>query len=206
MPLPWTLVVPVRHPERGKSRLGAGAAVARAIAVDTLAAAAPAAHRLILMTDADDWTAGLPGEVRLQRGPGLSAAVAEGVAAAGDGPVAVLPGDLPALRTADLAAALAAAEAHPLARVPDHEGTGTTLITALRGAEHRPAFGDGSNARHAAAGYAELVLPATSTLRRDVDRAADLAALAEAGLLGAATRSALREGDRVAGDRRGLLD
>lgn len=206
MPASWTLVVPVRHPERGKSRLGAGAAVARAIAADTLAAAAPAAHRLILMTDADDWTAGLPGQVRLQVGIGLDAAVEEGIAAAGEGPVAVLLGDLPALRTADLAAALAAAEAHPLARVPDHEGSGTTLITALRGGEHRPAFGDGSNARHAAAGYAELALPATSTLRRDVDRAADLAALAEEGLLGPETRSALRERERVAGDGRGLLD
>ena len=191
MPVSWTLVVPVRHPERGKSRLGAGAAVARAIAADTLAAAAPCAARLLLVTDADDWTSGLPGEVLLQRGGGLGAAVAEGIVAAGAGPVAVLLGDLPGLRTADLAAALAGAEAHPLARVPDHEGTGTTLIAALRGTEHRPAFGAGSNARHAAAGYVELALPASSTLRRDVDTAADLAALAAEGLLGAATRAVL---------------
>lgn len=191
MPVSWTLVVPVRHPERGKSRLGAGAAVARAIAADTLVAAAPCAARLLLVTDADDWTAGLPGEVLLQRGAGLGAAVEEGIAAAGAVPVAVLLGDLPGLRTADLAAALAGAEAHPLARVPDQEGTGTTLIAALRGGEHRPAFGAGSNARHAAAGYAELALPASSTLRRDVDTAVDLAALAAEGLLGAATRAVL---------------
>jgi 2-phospho-L-lactate guanylyltransferase (CobY/MobA/RfbA family) len=52
------------------------------------------------------------------------------------------------------------------------------LTTALRAADHRPAFGVHSRAAHLAAGYVELDIPLDSGLRRDVDTAAHLAALA----------------------------
>jgi 2-phospho-L-lactate guanylyltransferase len=94
------------------------------------------------------------------------------------GPVAVLLGDVPALQSAELAAALALAERHPLAFVPDADGTGTVLITALVASDHAPSFGSGSRAAHAAAGYFELDLPSKSGLRRDVDTPEHLAALA----------------------------
>ncbi len=114
---------------------------------------------------------------------GLSSAIELGIETAaemgapGRG-IAVLLGDLPALQPAELEAALEQARLHELAMVPDAEGTGTTLITAADGAAHNPAFGPGSAARHRAAGYAELEVPAGSGLRMDADTRETLDALA----------------------------
>ena len=66
---------------------------------------------------------------------------------------------------------------HPLAFVPDADDDGTVLITALAAAGHRAAFGPHSRAAHLAAGYVELDVPLDWGLRRDVDTAAQLAAL-----------------------------
>ncbi|MCU1424289.1 MAG: cofC, partial [Microbacteriaceae bacterium] len=124
-------------------------------------------------------------------GSGLAAAIALGIATAvrahGDGPVAVLLGDVPAMAPSELAGALSEATRHPLALVPDAEGLGSVLITALRGSQHTPAFGAGSRASHLAAGYTEIDLPADSGLRRDVDLAEHLAVLAADGRLGQRT-------------------
>jgi 2-phospho-L-lactate guanylyltransferase len=95
-------------------------------------------------------------------------------------PVAVLLGDLPALRPEDLTEALTAAAAYPLAFVPDADGTGTVLLTATDGARLEPRFGDGSAARHEAAGHTRLDLD-LPRLRTDVD---DSAALEQALALG----------------------
>ncbi len=97
-------------------------------------------------------------------------------------PRAALLGDLPALRPADLAAALTAAAAVDRGVVPDAEGTGTTLVTARRGIPLRTSFGDGSYARHVELGCAPLEVEGTSSLRRDVDTAAQLDAAAALGL------------------------
>jgi 2-phospho-L-lactate guanylyltransferase len=175
----WTVVVPVKGTADAKSRLGASAELARAIALDSVEAALGAA-RVIVVTPAAaaaDFEA-LGAVVVADAGGGLNAAVAAGISAAGDGPVAVLLGDVPALLPAELAAALLAAERHPLAMVPDADGAGTTLITALRAVSHSPAFGHGSRAAHLAAGYVELDVSAESGLRRDVDTAEQLAGLA----------------------------
>lgn len=92
---------------------------------------------------------------------------------------AVLLGDLPALRAADLEAALGLAAEHPRALVPDAEGTGTVLLTATDGPPD-PRFGPGSAQRHAVdAVRLDLDLPG---LRRDVDTAADLAAAVALGV------------------------
>jgi 2-phospho-L-lactate guanylyltransferase len=105
--------------------------------------------------------------------------------------VAVLLGDLPALRAEDLTAALGAAAAYPLAVVPDAAGDGTVLLTALAGADLTPAFGGGSAARHQAGGHHRLDLD-LPRLRTDVDDDAALRAVVALGV-GAATRRALEQ-------------
>jgi 2-phospho-L-lactate guanylyltransferase len=96
--------------------------------------------------------------------------------------VAALAADLPALRPEELAGALraAAGSAGP-GFVPDHAGTGTTLLAAPGGARLVPRFGPGSAARHAASGARRLT-GAWPSLRQDVDTAADLAAAGRLGL------------------------
>lgn len=109
--------------------------------------------------------------------------------------VAVLLGDVPALRAGDLDAALDAAARHPLAYVPDAEGTGTTLATARAGEPLDAHFGQDSAARHAAAGFADLVAEHPGAiapgLRRDVDTAAELREAVALGV-GARTSAVLR--------------
>jgi 2-phospho-L-lactate guanylyltransferase len=87
--------------------------------------------------------------------------------------VAVLLGDLPALRPEDLTQALTAAAAYPIAFVPDADGTGTVLLTATDGRQLEPRFGEGSAARHKAAGHTRLDLE-LPRLRTDVDDSGDL--------------------------------
>jgi 2-phospho-L-lactate guanylyltransferase len=110
----------------------------------------------------------------------LNAALRHGAAVAarrwpGTG-LAALTADLPAVRPAELAAALRAAGAAPglAAFVPDAAGVGTTLYAVPPGGEFRPLFGGASRARHAAAGTIELGLGAFTGLRRDVDTPDDL--------------------------------
>ena len=97
-------------------------------------------------------------------------------------PRAALLGDLPALRPGDLAEALRAAASLPRAVVPDAEGTGSTLVTAAPGEEWTSAFGMGSFARHVELGCAPVQIRDASTLRRDVDDAAQLEAARALGL------------------------
>jgi 2-phospho-L-lactate guanylyltransferase len=187
----WTVVIPVKGTPDAKSRLGNSPGLSMAIAVDTVEAALAAA-RVLVVTSADaepEFTA-LGALVLQDTGGDLNAAVALGIAAAGAGPVAVLLGDLPALRPEELADALMLAAGHPLAMVPDADAEGTTLITALRAEDHAAAFGVGSRMAHLAAGYVELPLPVTSGLRRDVDTAAQLASLGDR--VGERTREALK--------------
>jgi 2-phospho-L-lactate/phosphoenolpyruvate guanylyltransferase len=119
---------------------------------------------------------------------GLNAALVHGATVAahrwpGTG-LAALTADLPALRPAELGAALNAAakpagqagQADGAAFVPDAAGVGTTMYAVLPGGDFRPAFGGASRARHAAAGAAELALDGVPGLRRDVDTADDLRA------------------------------
>jgi 2-phospho-L-lactate guanylyltransferase len=130
------------------------------------------------------------GRDAVRAGADLAEGQSEGTAVAPS--IAVLLGDLPALRPGDLRAALGAAAAYPLAVVPDAAGTGTVLLTALAGRQLEPAFGAGSAARHVEAGHQRLDLD-LPRLRTDVDDDRDLAAVlalgvgpATAALLGAA--------------------
>lgn len=196
----WTVVVPLKPPQVGKSRLRpadratprrlvAHESIVLAFARDTLAAAtrAPEVARVLLVCDratAGSVLAGLdvgpaPIEVVLDDPPaGLNAALLAGEAVArarwpGDG-VAALSADLPCLTPAALSAALTEASGHPRAFVPDRPGEGTAMLCAGPGESLRPQFGIGSAAAHAASGAA--VLEAAAALRTDVDTLEDLLA------------------------------
>jgi 2-phospho-L-lactate guanylyltransferase len=181
--LAWTVVIPVKGAPAAKSRLSpalpddARAVLARAFALDTIAAAlgAGSVDRVLVVGDDASWSGGaefVPEPARSGAERGLLPAIRHGVAhALADGTVAVavLLGDLPALRPEELDAALTAAARHPLAFVRDADGTGTTLATAAAGVPFHPQFGAGSAARHAAAGFAELAVSDLTGLTRDVD-------------------------------------
>jgi len=150
-----------------------------AIALDTVEVAL-ATTRVVVVTSQEAAPAfeGIGAMVVLDPASGLAGAVLAGIAAAGAGAVAVMLGDLPALRSHELAGALAQAADHRRAMVADAENEGTTLITALQAVDHAPAFGSGSRAAHVVARYAELVVSPDSGLRRDVDTMGQLTALA----------------------------
>lgn len=186
----WSVVVPVKHASRGKSRLAdAGTdrpALARAIALDTLDAvvACPLVAEVLVVTDDEVLAASLPADVHVVTDPvaGLNAAVAAGIAATTLSARAALLGDLPALRPDDLGEALTAASTVARAVVADAEGTGSTLVTAAPGTPWSSAFGAGSFAAHRAQGCEALDVPDASTLRRDVDTLEQLHAAAALGL------------------------
>ncbi len=202
----WTVVVPVKGTAAGKSRMSPTvdstrrALLAEAFALDTLAAlqGTPSVGRGIVVTDPDAGPTAalrtLGAEIVADPGLGLNPAITAALDTVSHGSsgehLAVLLGDLPSLRPADLAAALRLAEEHPLAVVADAEGSGTTLLTARAGEELVPQFGSGSAARHLAAGHQLLEVPPTSTLRLDVDTEADLAEAIARGV-GEHTRRAL---------------
>ena len=209
----WTVIVPVKHTSYGKSRLGADAALARAIALDTLEriAATPRVTRIALVTSdvaladsARREIAGTrldvvaeelsPSQVLASDAPtpiehSLNDAVRAGLRGAADGLVAAIHADLPALHSDDLDDALRLAAHVPFGAVSDSEGRGTVMLTAQHPRDLKPSFGRDSYSSHLAAGA--VPVPAAASLRRDVDTAAQLAAARDdPGLtLGRRTRS-----------------
>jgi 2-phospho-L-lactate guanylyltransferase len=195
----WTVLIPVRTTGAAKTRLATASAnpeaharLVAAIRADTIAAALGAQDvaRVVRVLDAphsiEDSTL-----TYVQQAPGLNAALGEAAVMAAarwpeDG-VAALVGDLPALRSEELQAALERATSFARAFVPDADGTGTTLLTALPGVPLLPGFGMGSAARHADQAVA---LVGGAGLRRDVDTQSDLEAAATLGL-GTATEALL---------------
>lgn len=201
------------------------------VVTDDAALAAALADRCLLVADpgtglAGAIAAGLAAVASQEVGPAASAggrpgagAGTSGAAARTGGVVAVLLGDVPAMRPDDLDAALAAGLQHAATAphpapadpqhasagaettsggdgttyLPDADGTGTVLLMGPAEAL-RPVFGPGSAAAH---GRTATRLPlALPRLRRDVDDAADLAAAARLGL-GPYTSAALPPGYRV---------
>jgi 2-phospho-L-lactate guanylyltransferase len=193
----WTVLIPVRTVGAAKTRLAAASAspeahgrLVAAIRADTIVAArgTPDVARVVRVLDApapvEDETL-----TYVQQAPGLNAALAEAAVMAAarwpeDG-VAALVGDLPALRSEELQAALQCAAAFARAFVADADGTGTTLLTALPGVALHPGFGMGSAARHADQASA---VTGGAGLRRDVDSPEDLDAASDLGL-GSATNA-----------------
>ena len=202
----WSVVLPVKRLAVAKSRLrGALDGVpheelALALARDTVAAAlaCPLVAEVVVVTSdpaATDALGALGARTVADpelTGPelgapgvsGLNAAVTHGAATVDAGrPVAALTADLPALRPAELAAALDTAAGAGVDRwfVPDAAGTGTVLLAAAVGTALRPGFGAGSAVRHQRSGAVRHGGD-WPTLRRDVDTAADLADAARLGL------------------------
>ncbi|UYN83820.1 MAG: NTP transferase domain-containing protein [Microcella sp.] len=174
-----SLVIPVRPAATAKSRLAVDrsaeahsrrAALAAAIALDTVEAARASLSvgEVFVVGSLAEPVAGV--QLVDEPGLGLLVAIAEGLARCdAAAPTAVLLGDLPALQPADLDAALLGASEHHWSFVADADGAGTTLVVAQAGLPHSLRFGVGSAEQHSLAGYAELDVPVTSGLRRDVD-------------------------------------
>ncbi|SDP17486.1 2-phospho-L-lactate guanylyltransferase [Nakamurella panacisegetis] len=194
----WRIIVPLKASARGKSRIDVPASdrrdLALAMAQDTVDAARGCGTVLAVVEDPVDGAAladlsGVTVHVTQVRGLNESILDGLGVLLGADkrAPVAVLPGDLPALRTEELSEALRLSAAHRFAVVADHEGIGTTLLAAFDPTSLTPAYGTDSYHRHLRAGAVPIELPPTSGLRMDVDTAADLS-----GTPGPRTRDVLR--------------
>jgi len=186
----YVVLLPVKPPAHGKSRLTVFSGLpddvrrrlAEAVALDTAEACLSAASVGAVLVVTDD--AGFSARLRALGCAAIPDGVAEDlnatlVQAAAEArrrwpdlvPVA-LTGDLPALRAADLDAALASVPAGEPAYVSDADGVGTTLYTADT-ARFDPRFGPGSGRAHEHAG-ARAVGGGLASLRRDVDSVADL--------------------------------
>jgi len=203
-----TLVVPVKCPSVAKSRLrphvDRASDLAFAFAIDTLAAgiACRGVTAVVVVTGDDDVRRAattLGATVVADEGGGLNGAVRRGIRGL-VGPVAVLTGDLPALRPADLDDALRLAERLELAMVADHDGTGTTMLFARDPARLDPHFGPGSRAEHERRGHVMLDVDPRSPLRWDVDTRSDFETALGMGV-GPATAHAVADGAMGGRDR-----
>ncbi|MEV6114228.1 2-phospho-L-lactate guanylyltransferase [Streptomyces sp. NPDC052109] len=188
----WTLVIPLKPLSRAKSRLsdtagdGLRPGLALAFAQDTVAAAVACTTVADVVVVTDDELAARElaalGARIVADAPagGLNAALAHGAAVVRDmrprTPVAALNADLPALRPAELAVVLGAAEEFSRAFLADAAELGTTLLAAGPEGELRPEFGEDSRSRHRASGAEELRLAGVDSVRQDVDTGSDLRA------------------------------
>ena len=208
-PVRCVVVVPVKPPSLGKSRLVGltdeqRRELAEAFALDTVAAAAATAGVEAVLVVTDDFRLArsvqglgaevVPDGVSEDLNETLVQAAAEVVRRwPGAVPVA-LCADLPGLRPDELGVVLAEAGAQVAAGgaafVRDRAGTGTTLYAAAAGA-FAPSFGVGSAAAHERAGAVEVGAAATS-VRTDVDDLADLGAALVAGVGPHTTRASGR--------------
>lgn len=188
-PATHVVVLPVKPPARGKSRLAgltdeARATLARAFALDTAEAclsADPVGAVLVVTDDAFFASevgalgcAVIPDGVSGDLNGTLVQAVAEARRRWPGLRPAALCGDLPALRPADLAAALTSPEVATGGRafVRDAVGSGTTLYASSAG-DFAPRFGPDSARLHAESG-AVPVRGDLASLRHDVDTIDDL--------------------------------
>lgn len=207
----FALVVPVKPPVVGKSRLRGlpdrdRRRLAEAFALDTVAACLAAEPAGVLVSTDDATLAArftalgcvtVPDGDTCDLNSTLTQAAAEAVRRwPGTVPVAVCA-DLPALRPADLMAALSQVGGAP-AFVADADGTGTTLYAAPRPV-FAPRFGPDSRAAHQRSGATELAGDLAG-LRRDVD---DVADLRDAMTLGVGAHTRDLPLDRLVGSREG---
>ncbi|HMZ15683.1 MAG TPA: 2-phospho-L-lactate guanylyltransferase [Mycobacterium sp.] len=203
------LVIAVKRLADAKTRLapvfagGSREHVVLAMLLDTIAAAraVSALHSITIVTPDETAAAaarGLGAEVLPDPTPSSdpdplnSAILAAAAAVAGRTPnIAVLQGDLPALRSVELEEALTQGRSHRRSFVADRHGSGTAALFAF-GSPLDPRFGADSAHRHRESGAVELTGPWPG-LRCDIDTPEDLAAAERLGV-GAATAEALRRG------------
>jgi 2-phospho-L-lactate/phosphoenolpyruvate guanylyltransferase len=151
--------------------IGKARAIERTIVVsgEPRAADLAAAAKVDLVPDPDD--------------AGHSEAALAGIAEAdrgGASSVVLLPGDCPLLDPRELDRLLTAVPERYVAVVPDRHGTGTNALVLAPPTAIRPAFGEGSCARHVAAAR-EVDIPfaveEVRSLGLDLDTPADIIAL-----------------------------
>jgi 2-phospho-L-lactate guanylyltransferase len=190
-------ILPVKRFAHAKQRLGASIAdelrleLAEAMVADVLRTLEQtrAIERTIVVTREADVArtaleqGALVVEDRLERGQ--SAAVTLGIEralAAGMERILCVPGDCPALDSAELEELLAGASQSEVVIVPDRHGLGTNGLLLAPPDAIPPGFGPGSCERHRAAARAAGVpcrVERPASLLLDVDTSADLAALRE---------------------------
>jgi 2-phospho-L-lactate guanylyltransferase len=211
----FDLVIAVRGGPEAKSRLAPALTPARrqalvaAMLEDMIAATRDADRRarLWLATPSDELSVlgarlgalTIPPPPR----PGLNAAFAGALGYFTNlgrlAPILLLPGDLPLLRSADVEALAALAEAHDLVLAPAGEDGGTNAVGLAAATRFRPRFGRDSFARHRAQAERQAESCAilhTPTLALDLDRPDDLAAVL-AGGPGPCTRGVLEQSETV---------
>lgn len=186
-PQQYAVLVPVKPPAHGKSRLVGPSddrrrELAAAFALDTVAAclAADRVGAVLAVTDDAGFSrrlaglgcASIPDGVAGDLNATLRQAAAEVRRRWPTLVPAAVCADLPALRPQDLDAALGQATTDAPSFVADAAGIGTTLYTAPH-AVFDPRFGPGSRLAHLGTGALEIE-GALSSLRRDVDDLADL--------------------------------
>ncbi|GAA1411628.1 2-phospho-L-lactate guanylyltransferase [Catellatospora coxensis] len=187
-----TVLVPLKPLAEAKSRLRGAAAGHEDLVLDlaratvSAALAADGVARVLVVTRDPRATAALRdcgADVLPDEGRDLNDALrrAESAVTGRGSRVVALPADVPALRPAELAEALAGA-GRRRAFVPDAAGVGTVLLVAAPGEPLDPRFGPGSAAAHERSGAVRLA-GAWPTLRRDVDTADDLAVVRAWGVL-----------------------
>jgi 2-phospho-L-lactate guanylyltransferase len=114
---------------------------------------------------------------------GHSEAALEGIAWAeelGSECVVLLPGDCPLLEPRELDRLLTGVPASYVAIVPDRHGTGTNALVLAPPRAIRPAFGEGSCARHVAAAReagVPFAVEELASLGLDLDTPADVVAI-----------------------------
>jgi 2-phospho-L-lactate guanylyltransferase len=170
----WQVVIPAKELTVAKSRLNAPD-LAQAFLADVLAAArgSKKIQRILLVTS-DPQLAMLGtdfgAEVRADPGLGLISALETGLGHCDqDYGMAVILGDLPCVRPADLDLFLSHASHNPVSFLPDAEGTGSTMWARLPGESGLPMFGPRSRAAHVQSGAQEINDQALVRARRDVD-------------------------------------
>ncbi|GAA2067664.1 2-phospho-L-lactate guanylyltransferase [Williamsia deligens] len=118
----------------------------------------------------------------------LNTALAHGVdtvrMAVPDAVVMVVQADLPAIRAASVREALAAADGHPRAVVPDRSGEGTAALVLADPLDRTVLFGRESAEAHRLSGAIDLTVGVDrwADLRTDVDTVDDLAAATRLGV------------------------
>jgi 2-phospho-L-lactate guanylyltransferase len=166
------VIVPVKSFAGAKRRLAPllsvaeRAALARAMLSDVLAAAIAAVgpQRVMVVTSADEVAdharragAGIIDDEGVK---GTNAAVKAGFARRRHGAVMALPGDIPGIIPADIAALFSAAERSRIALAPAPEDGGTNALACDAAGRIAPCFGPDSFARHIEAANAAGIRPA----------------------------------------------
>jgi 2-phospho-L-lactate guanylyltransferase len=190
-----TAIIPVKRFAAAKRRLAVGMpderreALVEAMLEDVLEAvgAARAVERTIVVSDeprAAEAAKAAGAELAPDPGegghPGAALAGIVCAEAAGASCVVLLPGDCPLLDPRELDRLLTGVPARYVAVVPDRHGSGTNALLLSPPDAIRPAFGEGSRARHVAAAREAGIPYAVEelySLALDLDTPADLLAL-----------------------------